>query len=295
MTSSSQRWPVENAPSCRFKSASFCWAAQFERIAGTIRDETFNHVFGGPGAECAVQAAAGLEFQRPASRHFHRARKPAATAGHFGQSIETITVIDDGAGMLRRHRQQRARHQPLEFSDPRLAAIIGSGHLRELAAMIEGKRENARPMRASCCGAMQMHDLRIVMRALDRLPIVSRKAANSAVLGMAGAQPWRETTSDPQALPNFPASSSDELRSHPDRKPAAKPSPAPSTLKTSVGKPGCTTPSSRLCGIASGNATQPRAPRLRTSVAFVSSRNFDQCRSACRSCRRQYEFPLRFR
>ena len=50
-----------------------------------------------------------------------------------------------------------------------------------------------------------------------------------------------------------------------------KPSPAPSTLNTSTGKPGPDSPSSSASGIAPVNATAPAAPRLHTSVASEAS------------------------
>ena len=60
--------------------------------------------------------------------------------------------------------------------------------------------------------------------------------------------------------------------SQPLSRPEKKPSPAPSTLKTSIGKPGPVWPSSRLSGIAPSKATAPFAPRLQTSVASETAR-----------------------
>ena len=60
--------------------------------------------------------------------------------------------------------------------------------------------------------------------------------------------------------------------SQPLSRPEKKPSPAPSTLKTSIGKPGPVWPSSRLAGIAPSKATAPFAPRLQTSVASETAR-----------------------
>ena len=51
-----------------------------------------------------------------------------------------------------------------------------------------------------------------------------------------------------------------------------KPSPAPSTLKTSIGKPGPVWPESRLSGIAPSKATAPNGPRLQISVAAETAR-----------------------
>ena len=52
-----------------------------------------------------------------------------------------------------------------------------------------------------------------------------------------------------------------------------KPSPAPSTLNTSIGKPGPVWPSSRLSGIAPVEGRRrPSAPRLQTSVASETAR-----------------------
>ena len=51
-----------------------------------------------------------------------------------------------------------------------------------------------------------------------------------------------------------------------------KPSPAPSTLNTSMGKPGPETPSSRLPGIGPSKATEPMGPRLQTSTACDTAR-----------------------
>ena len=51
-----------------------------------------------------------------------------------------------------------------------------------------------------------------------------------------------------------------------------KASPAPSTLKTSIGKPRPTMPSSIRSGIAPGNTTQPIGPRFSTIVAAESER-----------------------
>ena len=63
-------------------------------------------------------------------------------------------------------------------------------------------------------------------------------------------QPWRETAKAPQALAYLSAVGQSWSVSQPLSRPEKKPSPAPSTLKTSIGKPGPVWPSSRLSGIA---------------------------------------------
>ena len=50
------------------------------------------------------------------------------------------------------------------------------------------------------------------------------------------------------------------------------PSPAPSTLNTSIGNPGPLSPSSSVSGMAPVKATAPIGPRLQTSVAFDTFR-----------------------
>ena len=76
-------------------------------------------------------------------------------------------------------------------------------------------------------------------------------------------QPWRETAKAPQALANFRLVGQSWSVSQPLSRPEKKPSPAPSTLKTSIGKPGPVWPSSRLAGIAPSKATAP----LRAALA----------------------------
>ena len=130
-----------------------------------------------------------------------------------------------------------------------------------------------------------------------RLPWL-RKYWSSVQVGIAGAQPWRETAKAPQALAEVAAASpAARRRSQPRRKPAMKASPAPSTLKTSTGKPGPTTPSSRSSrDRAREGRRSPCGPRLSTmqragvsarigcSAASVSSRR-RRCGSPPR-CRR---------
>ena len=70
-------------------------------------------------------------------------------------------------------------------------------------------------------------------------------------------QPWRETAKAPQALAYFSAVGQSWSVSQPLSSPDMKPSPAPSTLKTSIGKPGPRSPSSRLSGIAPVKAAAP--------------------------------------
>ena len=61
-------------------------------------------------------------------------------------------------------------------------------------------------------------------------------------------QPWRETAKAPQALAYFRLVGQSWSVSQPLSRPEKKPSPAPRTLKTSIGKPGPVWPSSRLAG-----------------------------------------------
>ena len=82
--------------------------------------------------------------------------------------------------------------------------------------------------------------------------------------------------------------------SQPFSNPEKKPSPAPRTLKTSIGKPGPVRPSSRLSGIAPLNATAPLAPRLQTSVASGHATNGPE-RPQCPSGHRQYGTLPRYR
>ena len=63
-------------------------------------------------------------------------------------------------------------------------------------------------------------------------------------------QPWRETAKAPQALANLRLVGQSWSVSQPRRRPEKKPSPAPRTLKTSIGKPGPVWPSSSEAGIA---------------------------------------------
>ena len=85
-------------------------------------------------------------------------------------------------------------------------------------------------------------------------------------------QPWRDTAKAPQALAYLSAVGQSASSIQPLSRPEKKPSPAPSTLKTSIGKPGPLSPSSRLAGMAPVKADRPRAPRLQTSVASETAR-----------------------
>ena len=99
-----------------------------------------------------------------------------------------------------------------------------------------------------------------------------RKNDSSLSEGYAGVHPWRETANAPQALAYLRATGQVSPSSHPLRRPDIKPSPAPRTLNTSIGKPGPASPSSSVSGISPEKATAPAAPRLQTSVALETAR-----------------------
>src|SRR3546814_9238958 len=58
---------------------------------------------------------------------------------------------------------------------------------------------------------------------------LERKSSNSGQVGIAGAQPWRDTTIAPHALPQVQHVASGSPRSQPRTNPAMKASPAPRT------------------------------------------------------------------
>ena len=84
--------------------------------------------------------------------------------------------------------------------------------------------------------------------------------------------PCRLTAKAPQAFAYFNATGHVSPSSHPFSRPDINPSPAPRTLKTSIGNPGPASPSSKLSGISNVKATAPAAPRLQTSVAADTPR-----------------------
>ena len=74
------------------------------------------------------------------------------------------------------------------------------GQLLELGAVVEGEGQHLRPVPAAVGRPVELLQL-ARPRAAARCSLPLREEALSSVqLGIAGAQPWRETANAPQAL-----------------------------------------------------------------------------------------------
>src|SRR3546814_16548582 len=81
-------------------------------------------------------------------------------------------------------------------------------------------------------------------------------------VGIAGAQPWRDTTIAPHALPQVQHVASGSPRSQPRTNPAMTAPPAPSPLHTPISKLSPPPPSPRPSWHGPANAEQPSDPPL---------------------------------
>jgi hypothetical protein len=74
-----------------------------------------------------------------------------------------------------------------------------AGELFELDPMVEGEDGELGPVAQPRRRPVQVLEVGVEANARSREPW-ARKCCSSIQLGIAGAQPWRETTSAPQAL-----------------------------------------------------------------------------------------------
>ena len=181
-----------------------------DRAVRMVLHEALDDVLARPLDQRRADRAAAIEDDRIRPRQFHRPADPPAAAGRRVQRILAIAIVAenaDAAAQAARFFRLRDRidEESLEPRDPGLA---GAGFLREreeLIAVIEREDEELVARRSRRGDAMQARQRRVLVGARNRRRVGDLIgepgiAEVSTRVGIAGAQPCRETTSAPHAL-----------------------------------------------------------------------------------------------
>ena len=149
--------------------------------------------------------AAAIEHQRIRAGQLDRPADPPAASGRGVERVLSVAIVAqhaDRSGESERGfgLSDRLDKKLLELRQPRFAGAGFLRQLEELVAMVEREREHRVVHRARRGDPMQAGQRRILVGSRNAARRWRENSRARSRVGIAGAQPWRETTSAPQAL-----------------------------------------------------------------------------------------------